>query len=156
MYIVYVYIYIGGPSSGLYESRMFMLLAAAPQNLANIGSQFNDQPVACTLLNDSDPRPRKVTRFRNRNKVSIDERVRAKGLSRNICRWLNLIAFLGKYMYTYVELLLLIKRWFCVGIRSIMLEVKFREITERISEKFVSVIEFNRTRQVDVSRYRFI
>lgn len=59
-------------------------------------------------------------------------------------------------MYTYVELLLLIKRWFCVGTRSIMLEVKFRQITERISEKFVSVIEFNRTRQVHVSKYRFI
>lgn len=44
-----IYLYIGGPSSVLYESRMFMLLAAAPQNLANIGSQFNDQPVACTL-----------------------------------------------------------------------------------------------------------
>lgn len=59
-------------------------------------------------------------------------------------------------MYTYVELLLLIKRWFCVRIRSIMLEVKFRQITERISEKFVSVIEFNRTCQVHISKYRFI
>lgn len=58
MYIVYVYIYIGGPSSGLYESRMFMFLAAAPQNLANIGSQFNDHPVLSTLPTSFDPRAR--------------------------------------------------------------------------------------------------
>lgn len=37
--------YVGGSSDGVYESRMFMFLAAAQQNLANIGSQFNDQPI---------------------------------------------------------------------------------------------------------------
>lgn len=37
---------IGGSYERVYESRMFMFLAAARQNLANIGSQFNDQPIA--------------------------------------------------------------------------------------------------------------
>lgn len=37
---------IGGSSDRVYESRMFMFLAATRQNLANIGSQFNDQPIA--------------------------------------------------------------------------------------------------------------
>lgn len=35
-----------GSSNKVYESRMFMFLAAARQNLANIGSQFNDRPIA--------------------------------------------------------------------------------------------------------------
>jgi len=46
-YSVYVCTYIGARSSDeVYESRMFMFLAAARQNLANIGSQFNDRPIA--------------------------------------------------------------------------------------------------------------
>jgi len=45
---VYTYApYIGaGSSDEEYESRMFMFLAAVRQNLANIGSQFNDRPIA--------------------------------------------------------------------------------------------------------------
>lgn len=69
IYIVYIYIhlYIGGPSSGLYESRMFMLLAAAPHNLANIGSQFNDRPAARTLYLPASIAPPGKVRFRNWN-----------------------------------------------------------------------------------------
>lgn len=44
---VYTYaLYIGaGSSDEVYEYRMFMFLAAVRQNLANIGSQFNDRPI---------------------------------------------------------------------------------------------------------------
>jgi len=35
---------------------MFMFLAAARQNLANIGSQFNDQPIARNFPREFSPR----------------------------------------------------------------------------------------------------
>lgn len=61
---VYVYIIhpctnactIGGSSDRVCESRMFMFLAAARQNLANIGSQFNDQPIARNFPREFSPR----------------------------------------------------------------------------------------------------
>lgn len=64
MYVMYMYVYVRtykvhvciyihtrsvGPPTWVYESRMFMLLAAARQKIANIGSQFNDRPIVCNL-----------------------------------------------------------------------------------------------------------
>lgn len=95
IYIVYIYIhlYIGGPSSGLYESRMFMLLAAAPHNLANIGSQFNDRPAARTLYLPASIAPPGKVRFRNWNNFRSGANVHFDGIYTyiyiRISRWIK-------------------------------------------------------------------
>lgn len=73
LHLVYIYIYClyiytsRWPFQRLYESRMFMLLAAAPHNLANIGSQFNDRPAARTFYLPASIAPPGKVRFRNWN-----------------------------------------------------------------------------------------
>lgn len=89
---IYIHLYIGGPSSGLYESRMFMLLAAAPHNLANIGSQFNDRPAARTLYLPASIAPPGKVRFRNWNNFRSRANVHFDGI------------YIHIYTYTYLEM----------------------------------------------------
>lgn len=87
-YTLYIYIYIyclyiytsRWPFQRLYESRMFMLLAAAPHNLANIGSQFNDRPAARTLYLPASIAPPGKVRFRNWNNFRSRANVHFDGI----------------------------------------------------------------------------